>query len=587
MDDLEDNFSGVFDSPPPTDNEILEPPYQSNHSWSLFGGNYGTSYHSTNRSSKRPSKANRADAFPDMPKDKPNLREPSPRLNKGKNTKYNAGEDQAKKTMSTADKNTAEKQSTVSKDGKSSASAAMNKTLEEWKAKDKALKKDELLVLVGDLRKDFANQANKVRSLESRQKNAMALVTKKQSEIEKLEKENEDLQETNKELHDTNKELEERNQDLEENGGPSDKELEHKLKRAEKELVHVKANYDKLKATSSKKIAQLEKKLEESLMASRSKNEKVNEKFLAELVEKTKTIGWGKIKFVQNHQEQIIAAKIMWKHGELQIIFAESKPMTKQMKADFVNTYSDYIRQAIFDKRSYATSEVKKWYKKRWTAGKPTLSLEDLVNCLARKIQNEDEMALFMIYWDELLAKHVGSSKWKDNTKYYNTICGALRSDCEATVPLITPQDEAFLVLSTENHLQRWLDEFNGRIKEDKKDHGGLYTSTKTGQNQYGGWSEQGLELFNRYVKMNEDARKDANCEQVEKDCLQKLREKNGIVASNAEEHIRQKNQQKNAKKRGNTDAPMPPAKKVVRTLEEVDSSDDDDNDDNDESESE
>jgi hypothetical protein len=300
---------------------------------------------------------------------------------------------------------------------------------------------------------------------------------------------------------------------------------------------------------------------------------------LAELTEKTKTIGWGKIKFVQNHEEQLIAAKIMWKHGELQKIFAESKPLTKQMRMDFLKTYSDYIRQIIFDKRSYATAEIKKWYTKRWKAGKPTLSLEDLVNCLARKIQNEDQMDKFMIYWDELLAKHVGSSKWKDNTKYYNTICGALRSDCEATVPLVTPQDEAFLVLSTENHLQRWDDEFNKRKEEDKKDHNGLYTSTKTGQNQYGGWSEQGLEKFNHYVQINTNARNDANCEQVEKDCLQKLREKQGIVASNAEEHIRQKNHQKNAKKRGNTDAPMPPAKRVVRTLEEVDSSDDDDND--------
>jgi type I site-specific restriction endonuclease len=400
--------------------------------------------------------------------------------------------------MSKTDNTIVENQPTVAQAPTVSARAAMEKSLEAWKAKDKVLKKDELQVVVGDLRQELWKQTKKVQSLEARQQTALSLVSKKQSAVDDLQAENHELKETNKELDATNKELEERNEELEENGGASDSEIARKLKIAENELADAKAEYDRLHAATSKKIAQLDKKLEQALMASRSKNDKVNEKFLSELAEKVKTIGWGKIKFVQNHEEQIIAAKIMWKHGELQNIFADSKPMTKQMRADFIQTYSDYIRQMIFDKRSYATAEMKKWYTKQWKDGKPTLTLEDLVNCLARKIENEDQMAKFMIYWDELLAKHVGSGKWKDNTKYYNTICGAMRSDCEATIPLITPQDEAFLVLSTENHLQRWRDEHDKVRAPDKKDHSGLYTSTKNGQNQYGGWSEAGLDLFNR-----------------------------------------------------------------------------------------
>lgn len=548
----------------------------------LFRTNPPFTVYNNIRQSKRPSFANRADFLQgNMAKDLPPPRQPSERANKGKITRYTGDNDENEashgKKNAPKPPETREPQNIMEEDLKKAAE------------NDSNLKKKELVPLVGTLRESLYVQSQKVKSLESSKEALMNTHGILRNRYKELEHSYKELDERNKELEDTPRD---------------DSEILDKLRMTEKALAAAVANYEKLKATSSGKIRKLERKLENALMSTSSKSDKVNEQFLKVLAEKVKTIGWGKIKFIQNHQEQIIAAKIMWKHGELEKIFAENRAITKDLKMDFIKTYSDYIRGYIFEKRSYATAEVKKWYMAQWKKKKPTLTLEDLQKCLARKITTEEEMDKFMIYWDEILAKHIGSSKWKDGTKYYHTISGAIRNDCETTLPLITPYDEAFLVVSTENHLQRWEDEFNNVKptkkqqpqatdnaqpanekdgKVDKKGHSGLYTSTTSGQNQYGGWNERGLEIFNQYVATNLDARKQDFCLQVEKRCLQMLRDREKIEANNPEDHNKAKSRQKNAKKRGNDDAPMPPTKKIIRTLQDVESSDEEKDEDEDE----
>jgi hypothetical protein len=565
-------------SPLQLDQDPTPPLFRTNRPFTLY--NYGTAQSS--RQSKRPSSANRADFLQgNMAKDPPPPRPPSGRTNKGQITRFTGDNDEN-------DANLGKKKAAKPPETRE---PPRNKE-EELKVaaeNDSNLKKKELLPLVATLRESLYVQSQKLKSSEMNKEALMNSYTRLRTKFK-------ELQDSYKELDDRNKELEETPQD--------DSEILGKLRKTEKALADAIANYDKLKATSSGKIKKLERKLENALMSTSSKSDKVNEQFLKVLAEKVKTIGWGKIKFIQNHQEQIIAAKIMWKHGELEKTFAENREITKELKMDFIKTYSDYIRGYIFEKRSYATAEVKKWYMSQWKKKKPTLTLEDLQKCLARKIVTEEEMDKFMIYWDEIIAKHIGSSKWKDGTKYYHTISGAIRNDCETTLPLITPYDEAFLVVSTENHLQRWEDEFNNVQpakkqqpeatdnaqptdekdgKLDKKTHSGLYTSTTSGQNQYGGWNEKGLEIFNQYVKTNEEARKQDFCLQVEKRCLQMLRDREKIEANNPEDHNKAKSRQKSAKKRGNENAPMPPTKKIIRTLQDVESSDEEKDEDEDE----
>jgi hypothetical protein len=97
------------------------------------------------------------------------------------------------------------------------------------------------------------------------------------------------------------------------------------------------------------------------------------------------------------------------------------------------------------------------------------------------------------------------------------------------------------------------------------------------------------LELFKDYRAMNIEARNGPKNDQLEKDCLQRLRRERGIddECTSALEHMRNKEAKKRMKKRGRGDEVLPPKKKVVHTLVFPDSSDDDDDDDDGDSDSE
>lgn len=339
---------------------------------------------------------------------------------------------------------------------------------------------------------------------------------------------------------------------------------------------------------SAEDRAHLEKKLAKAIKnkeALRAKGRKVlnneQEKVLLDIIEaKTKTVLWGLVKFIQSPEEELQAARYLIKFGDIPTHYCP----TKEDKLELAHSFSDKIKRCIFAKRNYTTAEEKKYYVKMWKAGKPTLTVQDLQKCLERKIESDDDMAKFMLYWEEYLPKQVGAQEWDKNTRYYVTISQAKRQDCSEAINkklyLVTPEDEAFLVLSIENGLQRWKEEF-GKVQEgkksDDKDYNGIFTSTTSGQNQYGGWSEAGLEKFKTYVAMNIEARKDPMTEQLEANCLNKLRVKWGIQSDNAVEHNKLMARMKSARKRGRGEEPMPPMKKVVRTLRVLEDISDDD----------
>jgi hypothetical protein len=333
--------------------------------------------------------------------------------------------------------------------------------------------------------------------------------------------------------------------------------------------------------------ARLEKKLAKAIKNKetlRAKGRKVldneQEKVLLDIIEtKTKTVLWGLVKFIQSPEEELTAARYLIKFGDIPSQYCP----TKEDKLELAQSFSDRIKRCIFAKRNYTTAEEKKYYVKMWKAGKPTLTVQDLKNCLERKIETDDDMTKFMLYWEEYLPKQVGAQEWDKNTRYYVTISQAKRQDCSEAINAklyqVTPEDEAFLVLSIENGLQRWKEEFvkvqEGK-KSDDKDYNGIYTSTTSGQNQYGGWSEEGLEKFKTYVEKNIEARKDPKTAKLEADCLNKLRVKWGIQSDNAVEHNKLVARMKSARKRGRGEEPMPPMKKVVRTLRVLDDISDD-----------
>ena len=44
--------------------------------------------------------------------------------------------------------------------------------------------------------------------------------------------------------------------------------------------------------------------------------------------------------------------------------------------------------------------------------------------------------------------------------------------------------------------------------QEKKANHNGIFTTTDSGQNEWGGWSKEGLDVFHKYVDENKAARK-------------------------------------------------------------------------------
>jgi hypothetical protein len=374
-----------------------------------------------------------------------------------------------------------------------------------------------------------------------------------------------------------------------------------KAKEQKAEIIELKGTCQDLQAQLQKSQAEtmaLKKKLDTAIKSKAALRVKGRSKLcpddnetLLNLIElKAKTVLWGLVKFIQSPEEELDAAKYLVRYGEL----PREHCANKEMRAELAEMYSDKIKRAVFNKRNYTTAEEKKFYVKMWKANKPTLTVQDLLMCLRREIVSDEDMTKFQMYWEDYLPKQVGATEWDRNTRYYATISKAKRKDCKShELKLVTPEDEAFLVLSIENGLQRWKEEFdirqaadvgaevlaNGAEVSDERaskfdNHSGLYTSTTSGQNQYGGWSEQGLELFKQYVEWNVAARKDPKAEKVEEDCLYNLRVKWGIQCATAEEHNKLRARMKSARKRGRGEEPMPAMKKVIRTMRYIEESD-------------
>ena len=235
---------------------------------------------------------------------------------------------------------------------------------------------------------------------------------------------------------------------------------------------------------------------------------------------KTKNILWGMVKFVQNHEDEHQAALLLVKYAKI-----EKHHLNDE--AVFINSYKRTVRKAIFQRRNYVAAEHKKVLVTRFKACRSSMpTLEQLLKCLRRDITTDEDKEIFEFYWDQLLPKQVGSLHWSREVRYYETICRAMRRDVPK-LPLITSQDEAFTVLVIQNSLSRWTVELLENKKGKKR--GGEFTSTQVGQNEWGGWSQEGLDLFHSYVEMNIEARKDGKTRAVEKACLQRLKVKNQI----------------------------------------------------------
>ena len=368
--------------------------------------------------------------------------------------------------------------------------------------------------------------------------------------------------------------------------------LRNANKDLDQQLETMKADHERIRANHEQERSELETKLSQAIADKKKQRTKTsgnvlekNNELRKKIESQTKSLLWGRIKFIQSHEEEEHACQLLLKIGNFDTSYVD----TKQKRADMVETYKTVCKKALFLRRNYATAETKKMIMKRYKENKYVLSLDDLIMCLQRKIKTDADMEKFQIYWVEYLPKFVGSMEWSEKIRYFFTISRAIRKD-NKKLPLITPHDEAFGVLCVHNGMARWEKEYkkqlavaaaaaNGEeIVETEEDDvqvdkeggkfDGLFTKTTQGQNFWGGWTTEGLEKFIEYRAMNMEARDAPGTDQLETDCLNLLRKKVGIQENceDASEHLKNKEAMKRLLKRGRGDEPLPPKKKIIST---------------------
>jgi hypothetical protein len=336
----------------------------------------------------------------------------------------------------------------------------------------------------------------------------------------------------------------------------------------------------KLASTTNEK-KKLQKKLEETEAKLRRSNTTNNvgdvclaiKKDLKELLEsQAKSILWGMVKFIQSPAEEMMAAKMLVKCAES---LPEEEVATKEDRDALANTYKSYIRKAIFQRRNYVAAEHKKVMVKRFKEKGSMPTVSQILKCLQRDITSDQDYDIFQFYWEELLPKQVGSCVWSKDVRNYTTISEAIRKDVtHKSMPMITSEDEAFTVLVVENSYDRWMKEIQEKdgaqqqddtsIKKKRPNYNGRYTTTDSGQNEWGGWTDEGLAIFNRYVDINRAARKEKKAQAIERACLALLKKKYNIVCN---DHKTQTDLNKKRKKKGDDDIGEKEKKKPLLTI--------------------
>lgn len=320
---------------------------------------------------------------------------------------------------------------------------------------------------------------------------------------------------------------------------------------------------------------------------------RINQEVLKNCKEIAKSKLWRQCKFISDASAEVTAAELVLNRLES----VKTKMETSEGKASLIKTYKTEIKKALFGQKNYVASELKKVVWKLLEEGKTLPSTEEILKCAARKISTNDEVTLFMWYWDVLLPKMVGAKEWDTSVRYYTTISSAKDPD-EPKDRLITVSDEAMLVLMWDNSYDRWITEWTWETDPENKDNknkkkpkwSGKYSFSNKGQCKWGGWKHEGYLAYNKYFEEARAARKDKNCKKVEENCLQMLRAKNNITQENHEMQEHMKRRQKRAEKKGETldvGVTIPLEQHKIWPFIEIDSEEEDDDQDSDEETSE
>ena len=233
---------------------------------------------------------------------------------------------------------------------------------------------------------------------------------------------------------------------------------------------------------------------------------------------------WRLVKFIGN-EEQVRKAGLMVIDLLLikDFLVTEEDPEEKQQEVQvaveqWLTTYASDIRQANGEQRSYVQSEMKKivlaFLKRVGKIPTPKEFFQLSQRNLSRTTpdQQADQEELFDFYVT-LLSAVAGSATYGEKQRRTDPISACKTQDGKTAVTIST---EAFLVVMYENCYNKWLNMH--KWKEVDKNPGSIpkysrvrhaqtqdfmakFSDTLAGNSQYGGWSREGIEKFNAYIK--------------------------------------------------------------------------------------
>ena len=262
--------------------------------------------------------------------------------------------------------------------------------------------------------------------------------------------------------------------------------------------------------------------------------------------------------------------------------------LVKITRQNFARQHGQHCVKLLNDLRNYTQSNIQGKCKKYMDSlGEPTLPpLGDLLACVKRTLDLDDEDNINTAIWwvDQLMPSFTGTSKlFNHEIRYYATISEAKSTESQVG-PDITADVEAFGYVVVENNYKRWCKVWEldkdltpkerskkmtimqkkkaGHKKKDGHryyycdEHPELntkYTNPNSGQEQFGGWTNPGLDRFANIRNYLRQRRTQQDAKEWEEKLLEILREEHGIEADNHEAQMKLK-----GKKAKSKEAPKP-----------------------------
>lgn len=252
-------------------------------------------------------------------------------------------------------------------------------------------------------------------------------------------------------------------------------------------------------------------------------------------------------KFLKDHNQLMKATRIVMGLLKLKSLEGLQDEALVVAEETWIAANMDTVRLGINDHRNYIQNELHKLLFQEIWKDAPERANEvptpeeilqlALRNGLGAKDPNQQAMtAKFDFYWDEMMPKVAGHVHWSPTKRHTYLMSFGKQKDKDWN--LVTPSDEAFLVLLWENVYKKWTyiwtqNNTDGGVVDPKHDDmKPVFTENKKGVSPFGGWNKKGRKRYRELLEMITNSKKQScDVNAVEVLCLTRLRAKHNCDA--------------------------------------------------------